>query len=282
MDIQQSAIYLAGNKRKLLPQILPYLLVEGAVAFIDVFGGSGTVSLNVRNTGHFNYAIYNERDEHIFGLQKYIQNNENDFCILQYLNGQYSRTKEDFLSLRRSYNSKPDYDKLFLLMCRSNSNMMRFNDSGKYNMTWGDRSPFYLDRVKDHQKSIRSVELTNRDFRGVFYDLEDFTGLDKVVMYLDPPYMNTLASYNEKGGWTKEDNTELLSYVKTAIDLGIKVVMSNVFKNRGKVHQQLIDWCEDNSDLIDVHHLDISYNNSSFRKSEEETDEVLIVSKEVL
>ena len=280
MKIQQSAIYLAGNKRKLLPQVLPHLIEKDRTVFVDVFGGSGVVSLNVNNTGHYPHMVYNEIDAHLFGLQNYIKNNDNDFCILQYLNNQYGKSKEDFLSLRKSYNSKPDYDKLFLLMHRANSNMIRFNGSGKFNMTWGDRSPFFLDRVRDHKKSLQSnIQLRNDCFRVVFEDVFKFKGLDKVVMYLDPPYMNTLASYNEKGGWTTKDNKDLLGYIGKAIGLGIKVVISNVFQNRGKVHQQLIDWCEDNKELISVHHLDISYNNSSFRKSDEVTDEVLIVSK---
>jgi len=280
MTNQQSSIYLAGNKRKLLPQIMPHLIVEGRTVFIDVFGGSGTVSLNVNKTRHYSQVVYNERDEHLFGLQDYIKNNDNDFLILQYLNSQYGKSKEDFLSLRKSYNSKPDYDKLFLLMHRSNSNMIRFNDSGKFNMTWGDRKPFFLDRIKEHKESLQNnITLRNECFREVFNDTFSFTGLNRVVMYLDPPYMNTLASYNEKGGWSEKDNTDLLAYVDEAIRLGIKVIISNVFQNRGKVHQQLVNWCEDNKDLVDVHHLDISYNNSSFRKSDGVTDEVLIVSK---
>lgn len=280
MDIQQSAIYLAGNKRKLLPQIMPHLLVEGRTTFVDVFGGSGTVSLNVNNTRHFSYVMYNELDEHLFGLQNYIRDNTNNFCIVEYLHNQYSKSKEDYLCLRKSYNSNPDYDKLYLLMCRSNSNAIRFSNNGtKFNQPWGDRRPFDKVRMETHKEGMRGVSFSREDFRSVFKEMQEFTGLGRVVMYIDSPYLGTIANYSEAGKWTKEDNTELLECALEAIKSGIKVVISNVFQNKNKIHQQLIDWCEINKELIDVHHLDISYNNSSFRKSDAITDEVLIVSK---
>ncbi len=289
MQVAQSSIYLAGNKRKLLPSIMPHLLVEGRTTFIDLFGGSGTVTLNVNNQNHFNHIIYNERDEHMFGLQKYIMYNQNKFCIVSYLNEQYSKSKEDYLALRRSYNAKPDYDKLYLLMCRSNSNAIRFSGNGtRFNQPWGDRSPFYPERMKAHQEcllrvgeSTNHVQLMNKDFREMVSELIEYTkDLSKVVVYADPPYHATsIATYQEQGGWTKKDNTEFLETIELLISKGVKVVMSNVFENKGKTHTQLINWCEKNKDLVDVHHLDISYNNSSFRKSTAKTDEVLIVSK---
>ena len=278
-DLKISSIYLSGNKRKLLPDILPHLLEEGRTTFIDLFGGSGTVTINVNKTGHFKHILYNELDEHIFGLQDYIYNNSDDFKIVSYLNKMYNKTKSDYLHLVKSYNKDPDYDKLFLLQCRSFSNGIRFNSKGKFDKPYGDRAPFFLERMKEHQKLLEGVKMWNGDFREVCEEALASGKGNQTVVYVDSPYLGTLAGYNEKGGWTQQDNTDLLNYIEKLISQGFKVVMSNVFENRGKVHQQLIDWCDNNKDLIDVHHLNIDYGNSSFHKSTEKTDEVLLVSK---
>ena len=155
----RSSVYVTGNKFRLLPDILPHLLVEGRNTFIDLFGGSACVTLNVNKTGHFKHILYNEIDEHIFGLQDYLLNNDNDFCIVSYLNKLYGKGKTDYLSLVKSYNKEPCYEKLFLLQCRSFSNGIRFNSKGKFDKPWGDRAPFFLDRMKEHQKLLKGVKL---------------------------------------------------------------------------------------------------------------------------
>ena len=275
----RAAPYVTGNKYRLLPDILPHLLVEGRNTFIDLFGGSGCVTINVNETGHFDNILYNELDEHIFGLQNYLLNNDNDFCIVSYLNKLYSKGKTDYLSLVKSYNKEPCYEKLFLLQCRSFSNGIRFDKKGKFDKPWGDRAPFFLERMKEHQRLLKGVKLWNGDFREVCDEALVSGKGNQTVIYIDSPYYLTNATYNEKGGWTQQDNTDLLSYVEKLIEKGFKVVMSNVYSNRGKVHQQLIDWCECNKDKVEVHHLDIDYGNSSFHKSTDKTDEVLLVSK---
>lgn len=277
---QRSALYLAGNKLKLLPQILPHLIEDGRTTLVDVFGGSGTVSLNAINSGHFKEVVYNELDEHLFGLQNWIRHNDNLFSVVEYLHNQYDKSKEDYLELRRSYNKKPDYDKLYLLMCRSNSNAIRFSNNGtKFNQPWGNRRPFDKERLFNHKHSMENVLLLNQDFRDVIKATIELADPSKTVIYVDSPYLITQANYCLSGKWTTQDDQDLLELFLMATVAGFKVVMSNVFENRGKVHQHLIDWCEYNKDLLDVHHLDISYGNSSFRKSDEVTDEVLIVSK---
>lgn len=272
-----SPIYLAGNKKKLLPSIMPHLLVEGRDTFIDLFGGSGTVSVNVNSTGHYKNILYNEKDKHIFGLQKHVVTNDNDFSVMQFLHNQYTKTKVDFESLRDSYNKLPCYDKLYLLMCRSNSNMIRFNKSGKYNMTFGDRKPFFLDRLREYSKAMEGVKCWEGDYRETLDEALLSGKGHKITVYMDAPYLDSIAQYNS--GWSVQDNTDMLLYTDKLIAEGFKVIMSNIFSNRGKEHTQLIEWCDKNKDKIDVHHLDIDYGNSSFHKSNDKTDEVLVVSK---
>ncbi|MCP3685028.1 MAG: DNA adenine methylase [bacterium] len=278
----RSSIYLAGNKYKLFDSIVPHLQDGNRSTFIDVFGGSGVMSLNVVNSKLFERHIYNEKAEHLFDLQEFVQKfDEEDSKEVEYFNNYYESTREGFLLMREDFNKSlvTALPVLYNLMCRSNSNMMRFNSDGGYNMTFGERNTCNTERIWEHHRNIQNVGLMNEDFGDLLDRYLEVQNLSEYTFYLDPPYFSTTATYNENGGWTQNDNTTLLEYCVELQKKGAKVVISNVFENRGCVHQELIDWCEDNRETFSVHHLNISYNNSSFRKGNGITDEVLIVSR---
>ena len=69
MGIIKSPIFYMGNKYELLPNLLTYFPKKETVSeFIDLFGGSGVVSLNVP----YDNVRYNELNENIFELLKTI------------------------------------------------------------------------------------------------------------------------------------------------------------------------------------------------------------------
>lgn len=274
----QSAIYLAGNKRKLYKDIAPHL--KGRPVLIDLFTGSGTCAINSVASGDFEEIIANEGLSQLYDLHNWLKTEDFNWEDLVAENASYEATKEDYLRLREDYNSTKDLSKLLLLHYRSNSNMIRFNSSQKFNMTYGERERFQLDRLKQHCGLAKNISFYNHDFGDMLELLrKDYAGQEnEVVIYLDPPYYGTTACYSESGKWSENDNQTLFEYMDTFHDLGYEMVMSNVFQNRGVTHQDLIDWVKDNP-RFEVHHLNISYNNSSFRKSDKVTDEVLIVSK---
>lgn len=275
----QSAIYLAGNKRKLYPSIAPHIQDGKRKVLIDLFGGSGTVSINAVNDNLFEKVIYNDKAWFLYGLQNWLKS---DCCIGNILtvNNMYSKDNAGYLAMRTDYNYEDcsNYAYLYNLQCRSNSNMMRFSSKG-FNVPFGERHCCDIERVKQHKELIKDVELRNLDFGDMIEELLEGGDLSGTTVYSDCPYQFTTATYNESGGWSQNDNTSLLEYYLELYKAGAKVVISNVFENRGNVHQELIDWCELHKDKFDVHHLSISYNNSSFRKGKGKTDEVLIVSK---
>ena len=277
----RSAIYLAGNKYKLYDTIKPHLQDENRKTLVDVFGGSGVMTINASHDNLFENYVYNEKAKHLFELQKWVKHFDGDSQeVAESYNRMYPSTKSSFYDLKDDYNLGVQHEaQLYCLMCRSNSNMMRFNSKGEYNMTFGERNYFNLDRIWTHHHNIQNVKLRNEDFGDLLNEYLETEDLFNYTFYLDPPYFSTTAIYNENGGWTQNDNTTLLEYCLELQKKGAKVVISNVFENRGNVHQELIDWCEENKESFTVHHLNISYNNSSFRKGKGSTDEVLIVSK---
>ena len=67
MKYIKSPLNYTGNKYNLLSQILP-LFPQKINTFYDLFGGSGTVAINVSA----NRIIYNEYNKFIYELVKYI------------------------------------------------------------------------------------------------------------------------------------------------------------------------------------------------------------------
>lgn len=277
----QSAIYLAGNKRKLFDNIYPHLL--GRSTLIDLFTGSGSVALNCAAKGEFTEIVSNDKLIPLYELHCWLQRDDLEYECIESVSNLYAATKDEYLRLRQDYNDRPTALKLLLLQYRSNSNMMRWNNSGGFNVPYGERQRFDLERIKRHNLIARDIKFFNHDFADMLELVKrQYEGKESdVVIYVDSPYYNSCAIYNESGGWTENDNQTLFEYADYLHDLGFKIVMSNVFSNRGVEHIQIQDWLSNNT-RYDVHHLNIDYSNSSFRKSKHKTDEVLVVSKEDL
>lgn len=76
-----------------------------------------------------------------------------------------------------------------------------------------------------------------------------------------------MTSYNENGGWTEEDEKDLLKYLEEVDRVGSKFALSNVLKLKGESNDILYEWLNDN-DYV-VHHLNMNYNNSNYHKKEQ-------------
>lgn len=74
----KSPINYTGNKYRLLDRILP-LFPNGINRFIDLFGGSGTVLLNVDATSY----VYNDINNYISDLFKELITTNYDIIIAQ-------------------------------------------------------------------------------------------------------------------------------------------------------------------------------------------------------
>lgn len=282
MSVIQSALYLDGNKRELYPQIEPHLI--GKKVLVEPFGGSGTVSLNASSKGLFERYLCNDLHSQMVNLHKSL--NCLDWIMKCYeSNKLYQATKEDFLRLREDYNKdKTRSDLLYLVMMRSHGNKIRFNKSKGCNITYGERERFDLERMLQHRTLTKPLEWHNNSFAVFLNKIESLLSttnhkLEDAVIYIDAPYQYSLAVYQDTtGAWTLQDDMVLLGLAEKLHDKGAKIVMSNVFRNREKVSQFLIDWCASVSDKFEVYHLDKDYSNSSAHKSDKKTDEVLIVS----
>lgn len=291
MNILESPIFYMGNKYKLLKQMLP-LFPKNCDTFYDLFGGSGVVSMNYKGKIK---NIYNELNPNIVELVKMVVNNNIDeldkyykdkikeykleTCSIKAKDRQsregYNRRKDSYNRLRDDYNksTKRDYRDLFLLICYSINHLIRFNKNNEFNVSSGADSynEKNYKKLKNMQDKFKTIEIWNKNIFDINFNeigTNDF-------VYLDPPYSNTEAVYNEKrafGGWTIDHDKQLFSICEELNKRNIKWGISNVFINRNKKNTHLIEWC--NKNKWNIKHLNRNYN--PFSRGNSNNDEVYI------
>ena len=257
-----SPIFYMGNKKKLINKGLIELFPNNISMFVDLFAGSGIVSMNTEASKYiindidtnlidlYNMFKFTEADtiiEHIesrieeYGLAKE-RTKRNEFKDKEKI----ERYKKAYMSLRSNYNKNKTVLDFYTLMFYSFSQQFRFNNKGEFNMPCGndcfsDKNKEYIRDGRDFFKSD-NVIITNNDFRKLKINKLD----NNSFVYLDPPYLDTTATYNENGGWTIKDEQDLYNICEELDSNGIKFGMSNVFTNKGKTNDKLIEWCNKN------------------------------------
>lgn len=296
--LTQSPLNYTGGKYKILDQLIEKF-PKDIDMFFDVFSGGGNVGVNMNSKK----IICVDNNDRLISLFNYLQNEEY-YHLIKHLDqlidkfslsntykngyeyygcnsgngiGQYNKDK--FLKLREAYNhSKKKRDDLFLLLIiYSFNNQIRFNNKGEFNLPVGKRDlnaslrkklQLFMDRL--HNKNI---VFENIDFRKL--DLNKISEINS-FLYLDPPYYLGTASYNENGGWTEEDEEDLLEFLKKCDEKRIRFALSNVIEHKGKIHEKLLNWCLSNG--FNINYINRSYSNSNYHIKDKTliTREVLI------
>ena len=288
MKYLESPIFYMGNKYKLLKQLIP-LFPKQCDKFLDLFGGSGVVSMNYKGNKK---TIYNEFNTNISELVKMFK--ENDVEQLDdYFNSKIKEyniccTGKDFrdhlelqkgyYDFRKYYNNSKIKDKkdLYLLSCYSMNHLIRFNKNNEFNASCGSKQRYIKEKIVNMHDNMQNVDILNKNC----FDI-DFNELNENdFVYCDPPYLNTEAVYNEKrafGGWNIDDDYKLFDILEKLNSKGVKWGLSNVFVNRGKENTHLIEWCNKNN--WNVYHLNRNYN--PFSRGNSNNDEVYICNYEI-
>ena len=299
----QSPLNYIGGKYKLLPQILP-LFPAHIDTFVDMFCGGLNVGINVKADKY----LYNDTNMHLLCLYNTFKNlgkkaiyewiyqiitdyglsNVSKYgydyygCNSSKGLGEYN--KKSFLKLRNDFNqaSVEDYRyyvMFYVIVVYAFNNQIRFNSKGEYNLPVGKRdfNSKMSKKLSDfidilHSQDCRFFCKDFREFKDTDFKRQDF-------IYADPPYLITCATYNEKAGWTEQDEIDLLDFLDSLHENGIRFALSNVLSNKGKKNTLLLDWIERNSDSYKVIELNYSYANSNYHSKDKtsSTREVLII-----
>ena len=275
----KSPLNYTGGKSKLLPQILP-LFPDKVGTFIDLFCGGCNVGSNV----NADKVVYNDYMSQIIELFKNWKDTNLEDTI-QYIETQIEKfnlskqNQEGFLELRKQYNEYRDIRDLFVLVAYAFNHQIRFNSKGEYNMPFGkDRSEYNKNMKTNLINFITRIQEQDSTFLNRSFDelnVEEFT--KDTFVYADPPYLITVASYNENGGWNEQMEYKLLEYLDKCSENGIKFALSNVLEMNDKSNNILKKWAQEKG--YNIHHLNYTYGNCNYHKLDKTvglTDEVLI------
>jgi DNA adenine methylase Dam len=184
------------------------------------------------------------------------------------------RLREDFNHKQEDYHY---YVMLFVLIVYAFNNQIRFNAKGGFNLPVGKRDfndkmkakvCAFIDRLQEN-----SYRFTCKDFRE--FDLSGLTA--NSLVYCDPPYLITCATYNERDGWNEACERDLYALLDGLNGRGIRFALSNVLSSKAKNNDILADWLARNN--YRTIHLNYNYANSNYQTKDKTgaTDEVLIV-----
>ena len=258
-----SPIFYMGNKKKIIKKGLIELFPNNIDKMIEPFGGSAIVSMNTKA----NIYYISDIDDHLVDLYILFKYNDSSTIIkhienrIEEFNLPKERTKrnvfkdkekiekykEAYINFRNYYNKNKNTLDFYTLMFYAFSQQFRFNNKGDFNMPYGmdcfsETNKTYIE-VGCSFFNSPNVCVGRSDFRTINIDL--LTENDFV--YLDPPYLNTTATYNENDGWTIKDEEDLYNFCEELNKKNIKFGLSNVFENKGNKNDKLIKWCEDNN-----------------------------------
>ena len=294
-ELIKSPLNYTGGKYKLLPQILPYI-PNDIDTFVDLFAGGCNVGANIKA----NNIICNDIEPHIIRLLNYFKTCTSDELIKSIENiiqeyelsdtskngyeyydcnssdGVAKYNKEKYIKLRAEYNKDTSNDLMFYMtLMFAFSNQIRFNSKGEFNMPVNKRD--FNNNIRKNTINFvnklneLNINFTNKDFKEI--NLDNLNSQD--LIYCDPPYLVTCASYNEQDGWNEIHERELLELLDKANEKGIRFALSNVLENKGKSNDILKEWCK----KYNTYHLNNTYGNCNYHakdKSVSSTDEVLI------
>lgn len=261
-----------GNKRRLLPQLLPLIpSVEGR--FVDLFAGTGCVAVNAR-AGR---KIVNDANPYLTGLLRAIRDTDPDSFVRQVygLISEYdldNLNESKFYTLRDRYNTNHDPVVLYTLGLFAINSLFRFNSRGEYNAPKAPGPRQYankLDCLPGYRQGLQQVRITTLDYRNI--DLNVFTPHDFV--YLDPPYENTAAPYNTM--WNIEDANRVRDLADRLNQHNIGFGYSNLLVSKNQTNVSLKTWAKTHN--YKVYRLERNYSNCFKTRKTYPTDQEIYV-----
>ncbi len=205
----QAPFNYTGSKHKLLPQLIP-LFDRTKPYFVDLFAGGGSVYTNVLPLYERVWA--NDIIADLIGAHKGLLDDDAFVSRVKAL----VVAKDDqagYHRLRDAYNANPSPEGLFALMLCCTNNMMRFNQSFKFNQTFGKRTfnESTAAKIAEFVAHVRPLR-EKLVFTSLPFDQVAPRDLSKVLVYCDPPYQGTEAGYNAY--WSGSLETRLYDYLK--------------------------------------------------------------------
>jgi len=270
-----------GSKFKLLEQILPEMDYTKPY-FVDLFCGGGSVYTNV--VDKFDNIIANDIITDLIGIHQCLLASDNIISETKSLCKNLKTSQEEFIKIRDDYNLNPTPSKLWSLMLSCNSNLIRFNQSGKFNQTWGRRT-FNKNTEKKIDIFTNHIRNYSTNIKFSSKNFNDIEITENTFYYIDPPYgyikeqcgnigKNQISEAGYNNFYYKEDDLNLYEYCKNIDKIGSSFMISGVLTHGGKK-----SWILDKliSDGFRFKELEFDYNKINKTKSDKKTMEIVIM-----
>ena len=248
-----SPLNFIGGKYDLIPFFKAHM-PENIGTFFDLFAGGFSVGINVSA----DKIVYNDVNFKVRELLEYITDADiaEFYRYLVKMIQKLGLVKEDkaaYMRLRDKYNgthiSRRDCRDLFLLIMYGFQQQIRFNSDYDYNNPVGQAG--FNDRILEKLVSFSRVTKEKK----VFYYSEDYEQFEDRItqddfVYIDPPYLITLGSYNDGkrgfNGWNEAEEKRLLAFLERLDARGIRFMLSNVLEHKDKSNTILKEWIDRN------------------------------------
>jgi adenine-specific DNA-methyltransferase len=222
--------------------------------FFDLFGGGGSIAINVNS----NKTVYNDINFNVQRLLKYLSDN-NPSEMLIYIKktikkwGLSKSNRNAYDLFRCAYNKLNVNQRhpldLLILISYGFEHQIRFNSKLEFNNPCGNSSfneemEEKLISFSNHAKT-KNIEFISKDY--VFF--EDLIQKDDFI-YCDPPYLLTRGAYNDgkRGfkGWNNTFQNELLVFLTKMDKKGVKFALSSILSRDDKTNEDLKNWIKTN------------------------------------
>jgi len=227
-----------GSKRKETDIILPY--VYPSKKTIDVFGGSGSVGISIKQE-HPTTLIYNDVNENLIELIKVLKKNNKNLVKNWNKNTTIKtfKTKNDAEKFLNNKLNKTNDDLKYIVLCLySHMNTFYILDrdfslgvikqsNGSFRLGLNKIDENYFETYKNINKII------SKDYKQV---LKTYCNDSNAFLYLDPPYLNNKGGQNAKydKGFNEEDIDDIFDFMDNCDCM----VMLNV--NYDKIYKEKV------------------------------------------
>jgi len=263
-----------GNKYRMLDELFRFFPKKNIDYFIDVFAGSGIVSLSYKSAKKI---ILNDNDKWLSKILELLINT-NSKIVIENIEKIISKYKlptfkktygKEYNILRANFNKNKDCWELLVLILFGFNQQIRFNSKDEFNIPTGK---FYWNEY--HKNKIinfinnskeKRICIRNQEFTIFVLDILNEINKESTIFYFDPPYFLSNATYNSS--WNENEEKKLLSTLQKLTDEGYKWYLSNIIESKGRINVLLTEFIELNKEKIEVYFIDnINYTNSNYQR----------------
>lgn len=273
-----SPIRYQGCKRTLIPTILEHMPDQkDCDRLIDAFGGSATVVLNMPHTRR----VYNELNPHVYEIVRLLASEDPKRTLsrIKRVVKRWSLTNSNewaYDNFRDHVQKKQDPLLNYIAHRHAHSNLLRFNQSGEYNVPFGDRG--LIGKFDDLEQELVQFHSAMQGVHVVNYTYTDLLNKlrkqlnSSTIVYFDPPYLASgAAAYGSK--WTEIDEIKLLHVLEWLTQQGVLWMLSNVVQHRHFENKMLKKWLKKNA--VNVYYPSKTYAMANAQDDSHSTVEIL-------